>query len=29
LSGERSRTKRVEVFGVTALEVQALALHEV
>jgi uncharacterized protein (TIGR00251 family) len=29
LSGERSRTKRVEVFGVTTLEVQALALHEV
>ena len=29
LSGERSCTKRVEVFGVTTLEVQALALHDV
>lgn len=28
LSGERSRTKRVEVFGVTAAEVEALARIE-
>ncbi len=29
LSGERSRTKRVEIFGVTTREIEALALHEV
>ncbi len=28
LSGERSRSKRVEVFGVTTSEIQALALHD-
>lgn len=28
LSGERSRTKRVEILGVTAAEVEALALYE-
>ncbi len=29
LSGERSRAKRVEIFGVTAQEIEALALHDV
>jgi len=29
LSGERSRSKRVEIFGVTTSEIQALALHDV
>ena len=29
LSGERSRSKRVEVSGVTTSEIQALALHDV
>jgi uncharacterized protein len=29
LSGERNRTKRVEIFGVTMQEIEALALHEV
>jgi hypothetical protein len=29
LSGERSRTKRVEILGVTMQEIEALALHEV
>ncbi len=29
LSGERSRSKRVEIFGVTPLEIEALALHDV
>src|SRR6266403_5933008 len=29
LSGERSRSKRVEIFGVSTQEVQALALHDV
>ena len=29
LSGERTRTKRVEIFGVTTREVEALALHGV
>ncbi|SRR6266481_8429664 len=29
LSGERSRSKRVEIFGVTTLEIEALALHDV
>jgi uncharacterized protein len=28
LSGERSRSKRVEIFGVTAQEIEALALHD-
>src|SRR6201982_116139 len=28
LSGERSRSKRVEIFGVTTSEIQALALHD-
>jgi uncharacterized protein len=28
LSGERSRSKRVEVLGVTTSEIQALALHD-
>jgi hypothetical protein len=28
LSGERSRTKRVEIFGVTAAEVEALVKRE-
>jgi hypothetical protein len=28
LSGERSRTKLVEIFGVTAAEVEALEKHE-
>jgi uncharacterized protein (TIGR00251 family) len=28
LSGERSRTKRVEIVGVTAVEVEALVTHE-
>ena len=28
LSGERSRNKRVEVFGVTAAEVEALVQHD-
>jgi uncharacterized protein (TIGR00251 family) len=29
LSGERSRTKRVEISGVTTAEIEALTLHEV
>ena len=29
LSGERSRTKRVEISGVTIAEIEALTLHEV
>jgi uncharacterized protein len=29
LSGERSRTKRVEIVGVTAAQVEALLQHEV
>jgi uncharacterized protein (TIGR00251 family) len=29
LSGERSRRKRVEIFGVSTQEIEALALHEV
>jgi uncharacterized protein len=29
LSGERGRTKRVEIVGVTTQEIEALALHEV
>ena len=29
LSGERSRSKRVEIFGVSPLEIEALALHDV
>jgi uncharacterized protein len=29
LSGERSRSKRVEIFGVTAQEIEALVLHDV
>jgi len=29
LSGERSRSKRVEIFGVTPLEIEALALYDV
>jgi len=29
LSGERGRTKRVEIVGVTTQEIAALALHEV
>ena len=29
LSGERSRSKRVEVFGVTTSEIQSLALYDV
>ena len=29
LSGERSRTKRVEIVGVTASEIEALLIHEV
>jgi uncharacterized protein (TIGR00251 family) len=29
LSGERNRTKRIEIFGVTTQEIEALALHEV
>jgi uncharacterized protein (TIGR00251 family) len=28
LAGERGRTKRVEVFGVTAAQIEALYLHE-
>ena len=28
LAGDRSRTKRVEVFGVTAAQVQALLQHD-
>ena len=28
LAGDRSRTKRVEVFGVTAAEVEALLQHD-
>lgn len=28
LSGERGRSKRVEVFGVTAAEIEALVQHE-
>jgi len=29
LSGERGRSKRVEIFGVSTQEIEALALHEV
>jgi uncharacterized protein len=29
LSGERSRSKRVEIFGVTRQEIEALVLHDV
>jgi uncharacterized protein (TIGR00251 family) len=29
LSGERIRSKRVEIFGVSAREIEALTLHEV
>jgi len=29
LSGERSRSKRVEIFGVTTLAIEALASHHV
>jgi len=29
LSGERSRSKRVEIFGATAQEIEALVLHDV
>ena len=29
LSGERSRSKRVEIYGVTTQEIAALVLHEV
>jgi uncharacterized protein (TIGR00251 family) len=29
LAGERGRTKRVEIVGVTTQEIEALALHEV
>jgi uncharacterized protein (TIGR00251 family) len=29
LAGDRSRTKQVEIFGVTASEVEALLLHQV
>ena len=29
LSGERSRSKRVEIFGVTTQEIEALVLHDV
>jgi uncharacterized protein (TIGR00251 family) len=29
LSGERSRSKRVEISGVSSLEIEALALHDV
>ena len=29
LSGERSRSKRVEIFGITAQEIEALVLHDV
>jgi uncharacterized protein len=29
LSGERSRSKRVEIFGVTTQEIEALTLHDV
>jgi hypothetical protein len=29
LSGERSRSKHVEIYGVTAEEIEALVLHEV
>src|SRR5258708_12258583 len=29
LSGERGRSKRVEIFGVSSLEIEALVLHDV
>jgi len=29
LSGERSRSKRVEIYGVTTQEIEALVLHDV